>query len=248
MNKPSILAIFAHPDDEVFRCGGAFALLAQRGVPVTILTFTTGQAGSCGNPPVCSPEELGAVRTQELICSCRTLGIEKPIILDYEDGRLEQVNQAAAEALISAHIQTIQPQVILTWPADGLSGHPDHIAVSRWASAAYHLAMNNGNSELAALYYLAVPQSIASELGLKKLHALPDREITLTVDVHSVWDQKIAAIRCHRTQAGESPILQAPHQRQELFLGKEHFFRACSNQQDDALSDLYREQMEDRKN
>ena len=49
-----ILAVFAHPDDETYRAGGTLALLAGRGVSVQVLTATRGQAGSCGNPPLCS--------------------------------------------------------------------------------------------------------------------------------------------------------------------------------------------------
>jgi LmbE family N-acetylglucosaminyl deacetylase len=69
-----------------------------------------------------------------------------------------------------------------------------------------------------------MPASLASELGLKQLHTMPDQDITVAVDVQPVWAQKIAAIACHRTQAGESPILQAPLERQVRFLGQEHFY------------------------
>ena len=223
MPEKRLLAIFAHPDDEVFRCGGTLAMLAQRGVEVHLLTFTSGQAGSCGEPPICRKEELGTVRTAELSCSCRVLGIPSPVILDYEDGRLAEVEAEAGAAIIAAQIHAIRPQILLTWPLDGLSGHPDHAAVSRWTLAAYQQANQAGDAHLSALYHLAMPESLANELGLKTLHTLPDRDITVTVDVQPVWGKKIAAIACHRTQAGESPILQAPLALQVRFLGWEHF-------------------------
>lgn len=223
MPEKRLLAIFAHPDDEVFRCGGTLAMLAQRGVEVHLLTFTSGQAGSCGEPPICRKEELGTVRTAELRCSCRVMGIPSPVILDYEDGRLAEVEAEEGIAVIAAQIKAIQPQILLTWPLDGLSGHPDHAAVSRWTLAAYQQAKQAGDAHLIALYHLAMPESLANELGLKMLHTLPDRDVTVTVDVQPVWGKKLAAIACHRTQAGESPILQAPLARQVLFLGQEHF-------------------------
>jgi len=40
----TLLAVFAHPDDETFRCGGTLALLARRGVRVQTLTATRGEA------------------------------------------------------------------------------------------------------------------------------------------------------------------------------------------------------------
>ena len=234
----SVLAVFAHPDDEVFRCGGTLALLAQRGVRVHVLTFTRGQAGSCGQPPVCERDELGVVRAAELLCSCQALGLETPLVLDYEDGKLAEVSQKEGIAQITTRIQSIHPQVLLTWPPDGLSGHPDHIAVSRWTSDAYQLVKKTGVNDLSALYYLAMPDSLARELGLKQMHTLPDNEVSVTIDVQSVWEQKITAITCHRTQAGESPILQAPPNRQIRFLGQEHFIRIFASQLEDVLLKL----------
>ncbi|NLE75631.1 MAG: PIG-L family deacetylase, partial [Chloroflexi bacterium] len=80
-----LLAVFAHPDDETFLCGGTLALLARRGAPVQVLTATRGQAGSCGEPPLCHPEALGALREGELRCACAALGCAPPLLLDYAD-------------------------------------------------------------------------------------------------------------------------------------------------------------------
>ena len=71
-----------------------------------------------------------------------------------------------------------------------------------------------------------MPQSMANELGLTQLHAIPDEEVTLTVDVTPAWEQKWAAIHCHCTQTGGSPILATPEGKQRLFFEKEHFRRA----------------------
>jgi len=244
MSEYHLLAIFAHPDDEVFRCGGTLALLATHGVHVHILTFTRGQAGSCGQPPICMREDLGIVRTEELRCSCQTLGLEDPQMLDYEDGKLAEVTGADGVAHIIAAIRSIHPQVLLTWPPDGLSGHPDHVAVSQWTSIAYREVLGAGLTGLAAIYHLAMPASLATELGMKQLHTIPDEEISAMIDVHSVWEKKIAAIACHRTQASESPILQAPAERQRSFLGREHFYRAMADQPEDVIWNLYQEQKE----
>jgi LmbE family N-acetylglucosaminyl deacetylase len=63
---------------------------------------------------------------------------------------------------------------------------------------------------------------------MKQIRAVPDETIALTVDVSSVWEAKMSAIRCHRTQLGESPILDAPEEKQRLFLGVEHFCLSAS--------------------
>lgn len=132
-----LLAVFAHPDDETYRAGGTLALLAQRGVYVQVLTATRGQAGSCGNPPLCVPKELATVRENELICACAVLGIDHPLLLDYQDGHLAEVDPETIIAEILAVIGDVRPQIILTFGQDGLSGHPDHISIGEFAAEAY---------------------------------------------------------------------------------------------------------------
>jgi N-acetylglucosamine malate deacetylase 2 len=201
-DQPStLLAVFAHPDDESFRAGGMLAWLAQRGVRVHVLTATRGGAGSCGDPPLCTLDELPAVREAELRCACAALGVEPPRLLDYCDGTLSGVDDVQGAAHVLTAIRKLCPQALLTWPPDGLSGHPDHAAVSRWTALAFEQASVLGPDAPAALYYLAVSRSVAQALGLTNLHATPDEEISLTVDVMPVWGQKLSAIRCHATQA-----------------------------------------------
>lgn len=224
MSSLNLLTIFAHPDDETFRCGGTLALLAQHGVHVQVLTATRGQAGSSGNPPLCAPEELPAVRESELRCACSSLGIQPPILLDYQDGHLSKADPETLIAEILAIIQELHPQIMLSFGADGLSGHPDHIAIGLAATEAFRRA-----EDVSALYTLAVPCSLAETLGMKQICAVPDEAITLAVDVSSVWEAKMSAIRCHCTQLGESPILEAPESKQRLFLGVEHFCLSVSH-------------------
>jgi LmbE family N-acetylglucosaminyl deacetylase len=225
----ALLAVCAHPDDETFRCGGTLALLARRGVRVQVLCATRGEAGV----PGLNAQQAGFLRQAELECACRALGIAPPLFLDHRDGTLSHVHEQQAVAEIETVMQPLQPQVLLTWPPDGLSGHLDHIAVSRWTGLALERAAARG--ERVALYHIVLPQSVARVLQMPHLHAVPDEQVTLTVDVSAVWEQKLAAIACHRTQAGASPILTAPAERQRLFLGREHFRRAVTTEWPDLL-------------
>lgn len=219
----TLLAVFAHPDDESFRPGGTLALLARRRVRVQVLTATRGEGGSCGDPPLCTPEELPAVREAELRCACAALGLEPPCLLDYRDGTMAEVDAEGLTAAILDVVREVRPQVMLTFGPDGLSGHPDHVTVGRCAAEAFRRA-----SDVAALYTVAVPASIAARLetlNMECLHSVPDEEISLAVDVTEVWEQKMAAIRCHATQLSSSPIVEAPEEYRRLFLGTEHFVR-----------------------
>jgi len=231
---PALLAIFAHPDDETFRPGGTLALLARRGVKVHLLTFTHGEAGSCGEPPLCTSDELPIVRERELRCACAALGIEPPHLLDYPDSHLMEADPERVIAEILAVVRQIRPKVLLSFGPDGLSGHPDHILVGQLAAEAFHRI-----EEIAALYTVAVPQSLSQSLNMRQVHPVPDETIALSVDVSSVWEMKLAAMRCHATQWSSSPMLSAPAERQRLFFGHEYFVRAamrCST--DDSLPDV----------
>ena len=222
MDKPHLLAIFAHPDDETFRPGGVLAILARQDVRVEVLTFTHGEAGSCGDPPLCAPEELPAVRERELRCACSHLGIEAPHLLDYADGHLPEVDPGPMIAHILSVVNKFRPQVLLSFGPDGLSGHPDHIAVGLWVNETFRRAEG-----VAALYTVAVPRSLAQTLNLRQVHPVLDEAIALTVDVSSIWDTKLAAIRCHATQLSSLPIMSAPAEHQHLFFGREYFVRAA---------------------
>ncbi|RPI81804.1 MAG: PIG-L family deacetylase [Chloroflexi bacterium] len=225
MNE-KLLAVFAHPDDETFRPGGTLALLAKKGVSVQVMTVTRGQAGSCGDPPVCMPEELPAVRERELNCACAALGILPPRILDYVDGSLAHSDPQQLLADILAVIKEFQPQVILSFGLDGLSGHLDHIGVGCAARAAFLQCQT-----VSALYTLALPLYLAQEMKLSNMRPVPDEKITLTVDVLSVWEMKKAAIGCHVSQLSSTPLLGEAEERQKVFFGTEFFIRTAQRDQ-----------------
>jgi LmbE family N-acetylglucosaminyl deacetylase len=60
------------------------------------------------------------------------------------------------------------------------------------------------------------------------IHSTPDERITLSVDVSPGWEAKLAAMRCHATQLGSSPLMNRPMEQQRLFFGMEHFVRVAS--------------------
>ncbi len=144
---------------------------------------------------------------------------------------LPQVDEEGAVGQVVRAIRKLRPQVLLTWPLSGVSGHPDHVAVSSWTEKAFHLAADStaypehkeAIHEVDALYHIVVPCSLAETMKMPHLHTVPDEEVTLTLDVSTVWDAKMAAIRCHCSQIANSPILDAPEEQQHLFLGTEYF-------------------------
>lgn len=150
--KQTLLAIFAHPDDESFGSGGALARYAAEGVQVALVCATRGEVGEIADPTLATPETLGQVREAELRCACQALGIAAPILLGYRDSGMAGtpanndprafVNASANEvvAWLVNLIRRLQPQVVLTFDPNGGYGHPDHIAIHRHTLAAFHIA------------------------------------------------------------------------------------------------------------
>lgn len=131
----TILSVWAHPDDESFSCGGLMAAAVKNGQRVVCITATKGEQGT----KFATPEQrthLAEVRSQEMKAAQAVLGISEHHWLDYNDGCCEQVNTAEAVAKIRRFIEDIQPDSILTFGPEGMTGHPDHAAVSRWVGLA----------------------------------------------------------------------------------------------------------------
>ena len=150
--RRSLLAIYAHPDDEILGPGGTLARYAALGADVALVTATRGEAGEIQRAGTATPATLAEVRQQELICSAAELGIKEVIILNYRDsgmaGSADNEHPRAfvnvpAEVVVGRLVRIIRqlrPQVLLTFEPYGAYGHPDHIAVSRHTIAAFHAA------------------------------------------------------------------------------------------------------------
>jgi LmbE family N-acetylglucosaminyl deacetylase len=234
----TLLAVFAHPDDEAFGCGGTLSKYAAEGVTVHLVTATRGEAGGIAVPGLASLANLPDVRERELRCACQAYGIEPPHLLDYVDGHLTVMHQGQAVGKLVRLIRDIRPQVMITFGPDGIYGHYDHIAVHRWATIAYDLAADpdcfpdvSPDGELvcaphqvAKLYYRAITQQQIDEwvdYGMSSAVMMdgvpfpfvghPDDAITTVIDVHTMVENKIEGIRCHRSQIGdENPYVEAP--------------------------------------
>ena len=131
----TILAVWAHPDDETFCAGGILATAILAGQTVVCVTATRGEAG-VQDEQRWPADTLGAVRTRELKQALDVLGITKHHYLGYLDGLCAKADKEGAITKLSSIIARYTPATILTFGPDGLTGHPDHKAVSGWVSGA----------------------------------------------------------------------------------------------------------------
>jgi N-acetylglucosamine malate deacetylase 2 len=237
MHQYRMLGIFAHPDDESRIVGGALARYADQGVHVSLLVATRGEAGSCGEPPLCDPEALPQFRERELRVACTILGISDLSILDYQDGTLEDVDLDELTGHCVAAIRRQKPHVILSFGPEGRTLHPDHIVIHQAATNAFHLAAdpeaypNDGLPPHATekLYYHVVPESITEQASWR-FPMQPDHEVTLVLDVGPWIEQKRrASNEAHRSQAHDLIFKGVTDELRWKLLSTEHYVLAATN-------------------
>jgi LmbE family N-acetylglucosaminyl deacetylase len=131
----TILGVWAHPDDEAYLSAALMALAVDAGRRVVCVTATAGEAGFPDDDPR-SVEVRKAVRRAEMAASLRELRVTEHRWLGYGDGHCSEVPDDEAVDVIAAMVDDVQPDTVLTFGPDGATGHPDHIAASRWATKA----------------------------------------------------------------------------------------------------------------
>jgi LmbE family N-acetylglucosaminyl deacetylase len=248
MSKRTLMAVFAHPDDEAFGTGGTLTRYAAEGHHVYLVTATRGEAGQIAEPGLATQANLPIVREQELRCACQIYGIHPPLFLDYVDGQLPMVHQGQAVGKLVRLIREFRPDVLVTFGPDGIYGHYDHIVAHRWATIAVDLAADPDcfpdldlcdPHQVSKLYYRALAEGEVAAMaeGDKPAAVMmdgvpfyfvgrPDDEITTVIDVGHYMEAKLAGIRCHTTQVGRDnrfaqgadQVAQDPWFRQECFV------------------------------
>jgi LmbE family N-acetylglucosaminyl deacetylase len=147
----TILGVWAHPDDETYLSAGLMAQAIAQGDRVVCVTATRGEAGSLDEERW-PPATLASVREAELIEALAALGVTEHEWLDYPDGGCDSIPTEEAVIKLGAIFDEVQPDTVLTFGPDGMTGHPDHKAISAWTTAAFEQSAKPG----ASLYYATV--------------------------------------------------------------------------------------------
>lgn len=146
--RPTLLGIFAHPDDESFGPGGTLARYAREGVDVHVCIATDGAAGSYDESMLDGYSSLAQRRAEELACAVKTLGATLHT-LGYRDSGMEgapdnkhpdclyqaDLDEVARE--IVRLIREVRPEVVITHDPTGGYFHPDHIRVNHAVTRAF---------------------------------------------------------------------------------------------------------------
>jgi LmbE family N-acetylglucosaminyl deacetylase len=253
--KLKLAGIFAHPDDETLGTGGTLARYAAEGVEVHVVCATRGERGryrdGSDHP---GPEALGRIREAELRAAARVLGVREVSFLDYWDKDLDLADPHEVIGKIVGHLRRIRPQVAVTFAPDGGYGHPDHVAICQFATAAVVAAGDPTYASGAAsapelpahrvskLYYMAwsAAKWEAYQAAFKKLVSKvdgaerqaapwPDWAITTWIDTAAWWPTVWDAVRCHESQmAIYGPLGELSEEHHRGLWGTQEFYRAMS--------------------
>ena len=247
----TVLAVFAHPDDEGFGCGGTLAALAAEGHRVTLICATNGDVGEISDPALATPETLPSVRQGELRAAMDLTGIQDVRFLNYRDSGMpgwednnhpKSLFQAPEDQVVrqvESVIRELRPDLVITHDPTGGYGHPDHVTICQRTEAAVASCRDESGP---LLYYVCFPRSFFQnmwnkmmELGLRPPFSAddtdalgtPDEEVTTTVNVRRYVALKKESLERHRTQIErDGPFTQLPADFMEEIMSSEFFQQA----------------------
>lgn len=248
----SVLVVVAHPDDETFSTGGLMARSVAEGHAVTVVCVTRGEVGEISDPALATPETLGQVREQELRDAMAELNVHDVRFLDYRDSGMDgtpenddpralvQAEPMQVAMELTAVMQEVNPDVIVTWDRSGGYGHPDHVRVHETVTDAFDsYVMRSGKS--ARLYYMALPVHLFAEMAAElraegvdwgneeirdSIMRLERPPVTTAIDVTAYVEAKRRAIACHRSQfPPESPWDKVSEGLRARMFGTEYYSR-----------------------
>jgi LmbE family N-acetylglucosaminyl deacetylase len=209
----TVLGIWAHPDDEAYLSAGLMARTVRSGGRVVCRHATRGERGT-PDPEGWPPERLAPLRERELAASLAVLGVVEHAFLGYADGDCDRVPMAEVVPVLAELIRELRPDLVVTFGPDGITGHPDHQAVSRWATAAWREAGYGW------LRYAASTESfvrrfhgVHERLGIPPgLPSVPDEQVALAVRLTEAERRvKRAALAGHASQT--EPLAAAMGER-----------------------------------
>jgi LmbE family N-acetylglucosaminyl deacetylase len=202
----TVLGIWAHPDDEAFLSAGLMAAAREAGNRVVCVTATSGEHGT-DDPITWPPHRLGAIRQHELRASLAALDVTEHHLLGLTDGTLAAQPAEAITGQLARLISTVEPDTIVSFGPDGMTGHEDHQTVSAWSTAAHAAAAPQSRLLYAAITeeFVRAWEPRREQFNIFLTEGLPqctpDSELAVSLRLGpAAVDRKIVALRAQASQ------------------------------------------------
>jgi len=198
-----VLFVTAHPDDVDFGSAGTVAAFTRSGLEVAYCIVTDGDAG--GSDRSVSRSEMAAIRRQEQNDAASEVGVMDVTFLGYPDGKLQPTFELRRD--ITRVIRSFRPQRVVTQSPERvwdriIASHPDHLAAGEAATCAVYPDARNPFSHPELLDEEGLEPHTVEELWLM---VAPEADIA--VDIADTFEQKIKALRCHKSQGTNNDAL-----------------------------------------
>jgi LmbE family N-acetylglucosaminyl deacetylase len=192
-----ILLVFAHPDEESTSLAGTVLKYTGQGVAVDLICATRGEKGTRLGLP--ADNDTGTAREAELRAAAAMTGIRNIYLLGYIDGELHSADANEIANKVIEVTRKVQPEIVITFGPDGISGHRDHVTIGKAATIAFQTLVDQDRAPR-KLYYVTIPDSFvsnASELGIA---TRPDNEVTTAIDIADYIGVKIQVMATYKSQ------------------------------------------------
>jgi LmbE family N-acetylglucosaminyl deacetylase len=208
MELGTILGVWAHPDDETYLSAGLMADAVDRGSRVVCVTATRGEGGSMDEERW-PPDTMAAVRERELLRGLARIGVTEHHWLDYPDIDMDTPLPDEGGERVREIMADVQPDTVLTFGPDGMTGHLAHMSVCEWATQAFHdVAPSRSRLHYATMTpaYVEEFRAIFEPLEMFRPGTPPvtppeELSIDLALDDEAL-DRKFGAIQEHESQIG----------------------------------------------
>ena len=198
--RRSLVAVFAHPDDERI-VGPLLARYAREGHDVHLVIATDGRLGVREHAGVPAGDSLAHIRADEARCAAAELGIHPPILLGLEDAGLASFDSLGRlRDELRRVFRDLEPDVIISFGPEGGTGHPDHRLVGVVAT---EVVQTGGAGIPQTLYYPSLPAERMSEAppARPEVTTVPQQHLSIAVPF-APEDLEAArrSFACHHTQ------------------------------------------------
>jgi N-acetylglucosamine malate deacetylase 1 len=186
-----VLVIAPHPDDAELGAGGAILKLKAEGWRVGILDLTDGEPTPHGSPEI---------RARETAAASAELQIDWRENLGLPNRRLEATLDARHS--LAAVIRRVRPRWLFApyW----VDAHPDHVAATTLVEAARFWA------KLTKCDLPGEPHHPERIYHYFCVHLKLVPQPAFVLDISAQWEQKLAAIRCYRSQFSDGRSAESP--------------------------------------
>lgn len=233
----TILSIWAHPDDETYLAAGTMAAARDRGQRVVCASATAGEHGTA-DPARWPPDRLAQVRRWEAAAALAVLGVHEHRVHGLPDGGLTGCDEQGL-AWAGRLLDEIEPDTILTFGPDGITYHPDHLAVHRWTTEAWRRRGCRARLLYAAptVEHLDRFRDLYEEWDMymsdERPTGVPAEQLALHLQLGGDdLDRKLTALRAMSTQTADLIALVGP-ETYALQVAEESFVAATGGERSD---------------